>query len=103
MSDASQEPKPTQIQIELDEVVAQGIYANLVIITHNEAEFTLDFVYVQPQQPKARLRSRVIISPTNTKRLFMILQENIKNYENRFGPIETSKEPVAHLHIGGYL
>ncbi len=101
MSDASQEPKPPQLQIELDEVVAQGIYANFAIITHSESEFALDFIFVQPQQPKARVRARVIMSPTNTKRLFLALQENIKNYESRFVPIEIPKEPAAP--IGGYL
>ncbi|MBI5166679.1 MAG: DUF3467 domain-containing protein [candidate division NC10 bacterium] len=103
MSNGPQE-KPVQsaqIQIELDELVAQGIYANLAIITHSEAEFVLDFIYVQPQQPKARLRARVITSPSHTKRLLVALQENIKNYEQRFGPIEVAKEPVAQ--IGGYL
>ena len=50
-------------------MTAQGAYCNLVLINHNENEFVLDFAYLQPAAPRARVRARVISSPRHTKRL----------------------------------
>ena len=85
-------PKPPgadpQIQIDLDEVTAQGTYCNLVIINHNENELVLDFAYMQPAAPRARVRARVISSPRHTKRLLRALEINLRRYEERFGKID---------------
>ena len=87
-------PNPSrQIQIELDEATAQGIYANLAIVGHTETEFTMDFVYIQPQQPKGRIRARIISNPSHTKRFLMALGENVKKYEKSFGVIKAAQEP----------
>lgn len=80
--------KPGQIQIEVDDATAQGVYSNLAFIAHNETEFTLDFIYVQPQQPKARLRARIISSPIHTKKIMQALADNIRKYEEKFGEIK---------------
>jgi len=91
--------KETQIQISLDEEVAQGIYCNLAIINHSQSEFTLDFVYVQPQQPKAKVRSRVIMSPFHFRRLISALEENLSKFESKFGTvvqIESPNNPSIH-------
>jgi hypothetical protein len=77
-----------QIQIDLDEVTAQGAYSNLVLINHNENEFVIDFAYLQPAQPRARVRSRVISSPRHTMRLLRALELNLRRYEERFGKID---------------
>lgn len=79
---------PHQIQVELDDATAQGIYANLALIAHTETEFLFDFLFVQPQQPKAKVRARIISSPLHTKRLFLALRENLTRYEVRFGEIK---------------
>lgn len=76
-----------QLQIQIDEDVANGQYVNMALVNHTDAEFTLDFVYVQPQQPKAKVRSRIITSPKHMKRLLLAMQENVERYEARFGPI----------------
>ena len=76
-----------QFEIELTPEIAQGVYANLAIITHSSSEFVLDFVRVLPGVPKAGVKSRVILSPEHAKRLLHALQENIGKYENNFGPI----------------
>jgi hypothetical protein len=85
-------PKPPgeepQIQIDLDEATAQGTYCNLVLINHNENEFVLDFAYLQPATPRARVRARVISSPRHTKRLLRALEINLRRYEERFGKID---------------
>jgi hypothetical protein len=94
MSDA---PKPAPIQIQIDEPTAQGQYANLVMINHSENEFVLDFAYLQPTAPAARVRARIISSPRHTKRLLQALQKNVARYEERFGTIELAPdEPLFH-------
>ncbi|MGB9735583.1 MAG: DUF3467 domain-containing protein [bacterium] len=85
--------KETGIQIQLDEITAQGVYINLALINHTETEFILDFIYVQPQAPQGKVRSRIITSPTHMKRLLNALSDNIKKYEERFGEIKLTQEP----------
>jgi len=70
-----------QIQVELDDATAQGIYTNLALVAHTETEFLFDFLFVQPQQPKAKVRARIISSPMHTKRFFLALRENLTRYE----------------------
>jgi hypothetical protein len=77
------------IQIQLPDDVANGMYINLVLVNHNENEFVLDAVFVQPQQPKATVRARLITSPKHTKNLLNALEDNIRKYEARFGKIDT--------------
>jgi hypothetical protein len=79
---------PLQIQVELDDAIAQGIYTNLALVAHTETEFLFDFLFVQPQQPKAKVRARIISSPAHTKRFFLALRENLTRYEVRFGEIK---------------
>jgi hypothetical protein len=95
------EPKPTQgprVQLQIDEPIAQGLYTNFVLINHTENEFVLDFAYLQPQNPTAKVRARIISSPRHTKRLLAALKKNVERYEERFGTIELSgeDEPLVH-------
>ncbi len=76
-----------QLQIELKPEVAEGTYANLAVITHSSSEFVADFIQMMPGMPKAQVRSRVIMAPEHAKRLLLALQDNIKKYEQAFGPI----------------
>lgn len=77
-----------QLQIELKEEVARGVYANLAMITHSSSEFVMDFISILPGMAKAQVASRVIMSPEHAKRLMLALQDNIAKYENSFGPIQ---------------
>lgn len=86
-----------QLQIELKEEVAQGIYANLAIITHSSSEFILDFVRVLPGMPKAGVQSRLILAPEHAKRLLRALEDNIGKYERTFGSIDTPERTLAPL------
>ncbi len=72
-----------EIQIELSEEIAQGTYANLAIISHSSSEFILDFVRIVPGVPKAKVKSRVILSPDNAKRLLHALEDNISKFEDQ--------------------
>jgi hypothetical protein len=80
--------KHVRLEIQIDDDVAQGIYANLALVNHTETEFTIDAMYLQPQQPKAKVRARLISSPQHTKRLLKALEDNIRRYEERFGHID---------------
>src|SRR3954471_10442027 len=92
--DPAAPPGAPQIQIDVDETTAQGSYSNLVLINHNENEFVLDFAYIQPSAPRARVRARIISSPRHTKRLLRALEHNVRRYEERFGRIE-EPEPMS--------
>lgn len=82
-------PQEVKLEIQLDEDVAQGAYVNLAVVNHNESEFVVDFIFVQPQAPRAKVRSRVILSPSHAKRFVAALQENINRYEQNFGDIKS--------------
>ena len=75
------------LQVEMDDATAQGVYANLAAMSHTEAEFIFDFIFVQPNAPKAKLRSRVISSPVHAKRVLAALADTVRKYEERFGTI----------------
>jgi hypothetical protein len=93
-----------KLEIQLDDETAQGVYVNLAAVNHSDTEFTLDFIFVQPQSPRARVRSRVITSPRHARGLLLALEENIHKYEQKFGPIERGpagaapSEPVGNYH-----
>lgn len=98
MSENKPETKSMQLEVQMDEATAQGIYANLAGVTHSETEFIFDFLFLQPNQPKAKLRARVISSPVHTKRFLTALLENIKRYEERFGVIPERAVTLTQGH-----
>lgn len=77
-----------QIGIEITDEVAGGVYSNFAVIGHSNSEFVVDFAQIMPGNPKARVKSRVILSPQHAKRLFKALADNINKYEAMFGPIK---------------
>lgn len=82
-----------QVNIELDETTALGVYSNLAIITHSPAEMVCDFVQLMPGMPKGKVRSRVIMTPQNAKRFMRALIDNVQKYEQHFGVIEDNEAP----------
>lgn len=89
---------PPQLQIQIDDPIAQGSYVNLTLVNHTETEFVLDFIYVQPLEPRAKVRSRIISSPKHAKRLLMALQDNMARYEARFGTVEVGPPTGDGVH-----
>lgn len=86
--------KGNQVNIELSEEVAEGTYSNLAIISHSSSEFVVDFVRLVPNVNKAKVKSRIILSPEHAKRLHRALEDNIKKYESQHGPIrENNNQP----------
>lgn len=79
--------KQNQINIDLPEEMADGVYSNLAIISHSNSEFVLDFIRMLPNIPKAKVKSRVVITPEHAKRFLKALADNVKKYEAQHGPI----------------
>lgn len=92
--------KPTQIDIELSEEIAEGIYSNLAIITHSQSEFVIDFVKMMPGVPKAKVKSRIVLTPQHAKRLVKALADNVATYEQINGKIKDVETPF-HINFGG--
>src|SRR5438105_14091396 len=85
--DDPQQPQGQQLQIELGEKEAEGIYSNLAIITHSPAEFIIDYTRVTPGVPKARVLSRIIMTPQHMKLLLGAMKENLERYEEQYGEV----------------
>ncbi len=77
-----------QIQIEVPAEEMQGKYANLAMITHGPNDFFLDMILMAPNMPKARVQSRIIMTPENAKQLLSALAQNVQKYEQTFGEIK---------------
>jgi len=84
--------KGNQLNIELPEEVAEGIYSNLAIISHSQTEFVLDFVRLVPNVPKAKVKSRIILTPTHAKRLLKALADNVRKFETQHGQIKDKEK-----------
>ena len=97
----TQNQQPNQLNIEISEEIAEGVYANLAIITHSHAEFVIDFVNVMPGTPKSRVKSRIILTPQHAKRFMKALTENIKRFESVNGSIQDIEEIQLPMNFGG--
>jgi len=89
-----------KINIELDDKTAEGIYSNLAIINHSVSEFVVDFISVMPGQPKAKVKSRIILTPQHAKRLVKALAENVHRFEKSHGEIKDFEQPSIPLNFG---
>jgi hypothetical protein len=95
MSDTPKPPAPS-LQIQIDEDVALGRYANMAMVDHTDTEFTLDFIFALPQQNRAKVLSRIITNPKHMKRLMLAMQENITRYESKHGTILLREDDRRH-------
>jgi hypothetical protein len=90
-----------QLNIELGDDVAEGVYSNMAMITHSNAEFVMDFIRLMPGIPKARVKSRIVMTPLHAKRLLKALNENLSKFEATHGPIKDSESGKMPLGFGG--
>jgi len=91
-----------QLNIELSEEIAEGIYSNLAIITHSPSEFVVDFIKIMPGTPKAKVKSRIVLTPQHAKRLMKALKDNVGKFEAAHGVIKDSEALNAvPLNFGG--
>jgi len=104
MANEKEAPQQNQINIELSEEIAEGIYSNLAMIAHSNSEFVIDFIRLMPGVPKAKVKSRIVITPEHAKRLLAALKDNISKYEASFGPIkQTNDAPQFPMNFGGTI
>ena len=94
-------PKEVKLDIELSEDIAEGIYSNLAIINHSASEFVIDYIALMPGRPKAKVKSRIILTPQHAKRLLKALADNIKKFEKAHGEIKDyDKHPSIPMNFG---
>jgi hypothetical protein len=101
MENSNNHNNQNQLNIELTEEIAEGIYSNLAIITHSNSEFVVDFIRIMPGVPKAKVKSRIVLTPEHAKRLFMALGDNIRKYEEMNGTIQVNEMPPIPMNFGG--
>ncbi len=92
-----------KLNINLTPEVAEGTYANLAIIAHSQSEFVIDFVRMMPGMDQAHVKSRIIVTPDQAKKLLFALQNNIAQYEQQYGAIDMKpiKGSTLPLSFGG--
>ena len=103
MADQKQDnlPQDGSINVELSEEIADGIYSNLAIINHSASEFVLDFIKIMPGVPKARVKSRIVLTPQHAKRFLRALSDNVSRFEAQHGTIQDVEQPNVPLNFGG--
>jgi len=89
-----------QMEIELNEKEAAGTYSNLVMVTHSQSEFVLDFISIMPGVPKAKVVKRMVVTPDHAKRLANALQENVSRFEKEHGEINTKERVEIPMYRG---
>ena len=89
-----------QLNIELDQEVAEGTYSNLAIINHSMSEFIVDFINIMPGIPKAKVKSRIILTPQHAKRLVKALSDNVRKFEQAHGEIKDYEQTPIPLNFG---
>ena len=94
--DNNQNNDQNNININLNEMIAAGVYCNLALVNHSPSEFVVDFIQLMPGVQQANVRSRVILAPLHAKRVLNALQQNVANYEQQFGEIKE----VEHFVVG---
>jgi len=91
MADApekSETYRMNNIDIEIPDTVAEGIYSNLAMIHHSGEDFFVDYIFVGPGARTGKVRARIILSPAHFKRLLSAMQSNLQRYEQAFGTIQ---------------
>lgn len=96
-------PQERTINLELREQEAEGIYANLAVITHSSSEFILDFARIMPGVNKARIQARIVMTPQNFKNLQRAIADNIAKFEIQHGKIATGEQPLPQISIDAPL
>lgn len=84
--------QPTQIRLDTNGM--ETVYANFFAMAGSPEEITIYLGASSPmpgvKEPIVKISSRVILTPQNSKRLMMAMQQAVKAHEDRFGPIEVA-------------
>ncbi|HPF97151.1 MAG: DUF3467 domain-containing protein [Flavobacteriaceae bacterium] len=100
MAEDNNQKKQGQINIELDEKTAEGVYSNLAIINHSVSEFVVDFLSIMPGTPKSKVKARIVLTPQHAKRFLKALGENVHRFEKAHGEIKEYDQPPIPLNFG---
>jgi hypothetical protein len=93
-------PEQRTVNIEIGDKEWEGIYSNFVIITHSNSEFVLDFARMLPGAQKAKVFSRILMTPQHAKALQGTIENNIKKYESEHGEIKLIPNDPSRGPIG---
>lgn len=88
------------MNIEIGDKEWEGIYSNFAIISHSNSEFIIDFARVLPGAKKAKVFSRIVMTPQHAKALQATLENNISKFENEFGKIPLAPQDHGKGPIG---
>ncbi|MES2795601.1 MAG: DUF3467 domain-containing protein [Bacteroidota bacterium] len=97
MKNKNEIAQENQMEVELSEEMAEGVYANLAMIAHSHSEFVLDFIRMMPGVPKAKVKARVVITPEHAQRLLQALKDNIRKYEEAYGKVTAMEDQSFHF------
>lgn len=97
---AENKKQQQSINIELDEKTAEGTYSNLAIINHSVSEFVIDFISMMPGAPKAKVKSRIVLTPQHAKKFLKALSDNVSRFEKAHGAIKDYEQPTIPLNFG---
>ena len=97
---AEKHPKQKQITIELDEKTPEGVDSNLAIINHTVSEIVVDFISMMPGAPKAKVKSRIVLTPQHAKKFLKALSDNVTRFEKAHGTIKDYEQPPIPLNFG---
>lgn len=86
------QPKQRKIKLEMPKDPG-AVYANTVMISNNKNEAFFDFIQIIPQEQRARVQQRIVMTPTHAKMFLRALEENVRRYEEQHGEIEVPKRP----------
>ena len=95
-----EEPKAPPVNVEIGEKESEGVYSNFVLIAHSASEFIIDFARILPGLPKAKVFSRIVMTPQHARLLLSALEENIKKFEDRFGKIKVMGREEQNKGLG---
>ncbi len=91
------EQKPQQLQIAIDESVANGDYVNFANIIHSPGEFVLDLGRVVPGRTDVKISSRIIMTPLHAKQFLAALSQNVAMYEQKYGEVRIDRAPQPNF------
>lgn len=93
MKQQQQQPEPQQIRLNVEVPgELEATYANMAVIRHSPSEMVIDFIRQMPDQPRAKVYARVVMTPINAKLLHRALGENLTAFETKFGEIRTPEQ-----------
>lgn len=91
MSKQPTKGKPIRLNIQVPQDL-EAYYANLAVIRHSPSEIVIDFIRQMPEQPQAKVEARIVMTPMNAKLLLRALEQNLENFEEKYGEIRTPQQ-----------